>query len=97
MSKAKISRIHQMTIAQFEAIFPDEDACKDYLCRTAGQKACAARAAAMSMLRSLTTKAHHWQCYNCAEPGTATAFPSWSGRSSRTPTSPCATGSASCT
>ena len=59
-------RIHQMSITQFEAQFPHEDACKAYLmvnrwpdgvvrCPRCGFEATA-----------LTTKPYHWQCYQCA-------------------------------
>ena len=31
--------VHQMTVAQFEAMFPDEEACKAYLQLAAGRRA----------------------------------------------------------
>jgi transposase-like protein len=57
--------VHQMTVAQFEAAFPDEDACKAYLVARRWPKGvkcprCGADAFA------LTSKPFHWQCYNCA-------------------------------
>ena len=57
--------VHQMTIAQFEATFPDEEACKGYLVARRwpdGVKCprCGADAFA------LTGKPFHWQCYKCA-------------------------------
>jgi IS1 family transposase/transposase-like protein len=57
--------VHQMTVAQFEATFPDEDACKAYLVARRwpnGVKCprCGADAFA------LTGRDYHWQCYKCA-------------------------------
>ena len=52
--KAKIPktahyRIHQMSVAQFEKQFPNEEACKDILPLIAGLKVYAARAADMNV------------------------------------------------
>lgn len=66
-------RIHQMSAAEFDQQFPDENACKAYLtgnrwpdgvvrCPRCGFEATA-----------LTTKPWHWQCYNCA-PDTSYRF-----------------------
>jgi len=59
-------RIHQMSVGQFNAQFPHEDACKAYLmahrwpdgvvrCPRCGFEA-----------QAHGTKSYHWQCYNCA-------------------------------
>jgi hypothetical protein len=60
--------VHQMTVAQFEAMFPDEDACIGYLiarrwpngvkCPRCGNGKCYALASG-----------HHWQCEMCAKDG----------------------------
>ena len=60
--------VHQMTIAQFEAMFPDEDHCIRYLiarrwpngvtCPRCGNGKCYALASG-----------HHWQCEMCAKDG----------------------------
>lgn len=57
--------VHQMTVAQFEATFPDEEACKNYLVarRWANGVKCPRCDADAS---ALTGKPFHWQCYKCA-------------------------------
>ena len=57
--------VHQMTVSQFEAAFPNEEACKAYLVARRwpnGVKCprCGADAFA------LTGREYHWQCYKCA-------------------------------
>jgi transposase-like protein len=57
--------VHQMTIKQFEAAFPDEEACKAYLVARRwpdGVKCprCGADASPLS------GRPFHWQCYKCA-------------------------------
>ena len=58
--------VPQMTVAQFEATFPDEDACKAYLQAAAGRMASIARAAAMTKVFSVSSMPFKWQCYKCA-------------------------------
>jgi transposase-like protein len=66
MARAKQPKpVHQMTIAQFEKAFPDEEACKAYLVGRRwpnGVKCprCGADAA------ELAGKSFQWQCYDCA-------------------------------
>ena len=57
--------VHQMTIAQFEATFPDEEACKAYLVarRWPNGVKCPRCGADAS---DLTGRPFHWQCYKCA-------------------------------
>src|SRR6266568_935975 len=67
-------RIHQMSVAQFEATFPNEDACKAYLTRNRwpdGVIRCPR--CGFDKVSELTTKPFHWQCYNCA-PDTSYRF-----------------------
>jgi hypothetical protein len=57
--------VHQMTVAQFETMFPDEEACKAYLVARRwpdGVKCprCGAEGSPLSW------RPFHWQCYNCA-------------------------------
>jgi transposase-like protein len=63
-------RIHQMTIAQFEQLFPHEDACKAYLvanrwpdgvvhCPRCGN----------DKVYALPSKDWHWQCNQCSNTG----------------------------
>jgi transposase-like protein len=57
--------VHQMTIAQFEKAFPDEEACKAYLVARRwpnGIKCPRCGADAFP----LVGKPFHWQCYKCA-------------------------------
>ena len=70
MAKTNHPKIHQLTLQQFEQLFPHEDACKDYLktqrwpddvvrCPRCGH----------DHVYVLETKAWHWQCHNCSEKG----------------------------
>lgn len=71
---AKTLQIHQMSIAQFEQLFPDEDACRAYLtsnrwpdgvirCPRCGFDKVHAHA-----------KPHHWNCYQCSPNGVGYRF-----------------------
>ncbi|HMH17208.1 MAG TPA: IS1595 family transposase [Burkholderiales bacterium] len=63
-------QIHQMTIAQFEQLFPDEDHCKAYLTRNRwpdGVIRCPR--CGNDKVWELPSRAHHWQCKQCAEQG----------------------------
>jgi IS1 family transposase len=61
-------RIHQLTIGQFEAMFPDEDACKAYLVahRWLDGVACP-RCGNVNVHPH--SRPFHWQCTACAEAG----------------------------
>src|SRR6266849_4527557 len=72
--KAPHYRIHQMSVAQFEAMFPNEEACKAYLTRNRwpdGVIRCPR--CGFDKVSELSTKPYHWQCYNCA-PDTSYRF-----------------------
>jgi IS1 family transposase len=63
-------QIHQMTIAQFEAQFPHEDACKSYLTRNRwpdGVIRCPR--CGFDKVWELPSRAYHWQCKQCAIDG----------------------------
>lgn len=63
-------RIHQMTIAQWEAAFPDDDACKAYLTRhrwPLGVRC--ARCGAENPYDLSKSRSFHWQCHQCAPQG----------------------------
>src|SRR5882762_5647972 len=64
--------VHQMTVAQFERAFPDEEACKAYLVarRWPNGVKCPRCGADASELNG---NPFHWQCYNCA-PATSYRF-----------------------
>src|SRR5258708_38474752 len=61
--------VHQLTAAEFERMFPDEEACKAYLkarrwpegvhCPRCGNRA----------VYDLATRKWHWQCHQCAPDG----------------------------
>jgi IS1 family transposase len=73
MAKGK-KRIHQMTLAQWEAAFPNDDARKAYLvaCRWPAGVSCP-RCGNVEVGEH-GTKAFHWQCYACSEKGTSYRF-----------------------
>jgi transposase-like protein len=60
-----MARIQQMTLPQFEAAFPDEEACKAYLAshRWAGGLYCPRCGAVEKLYKA--SKPFHWQCHNC--------------------------------
>ncbi len=66
-------KIHQMSVAQFERLFPDDDACKAYLRdqRWPGG-ICCPRCGSVEVSEA-GTKPFHWVCYDCA-PGTSYRF-----------------------
>ena len=93
--KKKHPRIHQMTIAQFEQLFPNEDACKAYLPLTAGLKVCAARAVDMNTFMRL--KAANITGNAITVLNKVIASPYWLALSLKIPTNRCASGFALCT
>lgn len=66
-------RIHQMTIADFERLFPDEDACCAYLVAHRWPDGVACPRCGAEVKRGLSTRPWHWQCYECA-PDTSYRF-----------------------
>jgi transposase-like protein len=62
--------VHQLTIPQFEAMFPDEEACKAYLvARRWPQGVHCPRCGNADLYDASSYKAFHWQCRACAEDG----------------------------
>ena len=62
--------VHQMTIAQFEAMFPDEEACKAYLvARRWPQGVNCPRCGNADLYDHSSYKSFHWQCRACAKDG----------------------------
>jgi hypothetical protein len=62
-------KIQQMTIGQFEALFPDEDSCKAYLRDTRWPDGvCCPRCGSVRPYE-LTTRPFHWECPDCREGG----------------------------
>lgn len=62
----KKRRIHQMTIAQFEAMFPDEDACRAYLVAHRWPDGVHCPRCGNTKISALENNPWHWQCYECA-------------------------------
>ncbi|MBV9572178.1 MAG: IS1595 family transposase [Alphaproteobacteria bacterium] len=65
-------RIHQMTIPQWEAAFPHDDACKAYLVRNRWPTGVACPRCGNLEVYELC-RAFHWQCTACA-PGGSTGY-----------------------
>src|SRR5437899_9335315 len=74
MRKPKHLRIHQMTIAQFEAMFPNEDACKAYL--TANRWPDGVIRCPRCGFDNVHehAKPYHWNCYQCSPDGVGYRF-----------------------
>ena len=62
-------QIHQMSIADFERQFPDEDACKTYLSQNRWPEGVRCPRCKNKNVYSLTNKEWHWQCSVCAKDG----------------------------
>ena len=63
-------RIHQMSVAQFEKQFPDEESCKLYLAANRwpdGTVRCPR--CGNEHVYALESRPHHWQCKQCADDG----------------------------
>lgn len=70
MARAKQVRpVHQMTTAQFEATFPDEDACKAYLKARRWPDGVRCPRCGNPKVYALKSRAWHWQCENCSDDG----------------------------
>jgi len=61
-----MARIQQMTIPQFEAAFPDEDACAAYLVAHRWPDGVRCPRCDSRKVSAVTTMAFKWQCYDCA-------------------------------
>lgn len=66
---AKQPKIHQMTIGEFEARFPNEDACKAYLAAHRWPQGVRCPRCGHEKVYVLEFRPHHWQCHNCAPHG----------------------------
>jgi IS1 family transposase len=70
MARAKQPKpVHQLTVAQFEKMFPNEEACKAYLvARRWPQGVCCPRCGNPAIY-DLPSRKWHWQCEQCAPDG----------------------------
>lgn len=73
MAKRKPA-IHQMTVRELEARFPDEDACKAYLVAHRWPHGVRCPRCDNDQVTKLVTRPWHWQCYSCSAPGTSYRF-----------------------
>jgi len=62
-----MKRIHQMTIADFERQFPDEDACCAYLVKSRWPEGVRCPRCGSERVYDLKTRKWHWECMDCAE------------------------------
>ena len=70
MPKAKKHlQIHQMTIRQFDAQFPDETSCRTYLQRNRWPQGVKCPRCDSDKVWQVAHKEHHWQCKQCAADG----------------------------
>ncbi len=69
VTKPKKPHIHQMTIAQFEALFPDEDACCAYLVGHRWPQGIRCPRCGSEHVYDLKTRKWHWECPDCREGG----------------------------
>ncbi len=60
------AKIHQMTIGQFEAMFPDDDACKAYLLAQRWPNGVCCPRCNNPKVHALESKPFHWVCNNCS-------------------------------
>ena len=75
MTKAKKTQlIHQMTIPQFEEMFPNEDACREYLTANRWPAGVCCPRCGNQEVTLLSTMDQHWQCYACSPAGTSYRF-----------------------
>jgi transposase-like protein len=61
--------VHQMTVAQFEAAFPDEEACKAYLVARRWPNGVVCPRCGNPEVYDLKSRQWHWQCEQCAPDG----------------------------
>lgn len=75
MPKAKKPlQIHQLTIAQFEKQFPNEDACKAYLAANRWPDGVICPRCDNDNVHEHGSKPWHWQCYQCSTDGVGYRF-----------------------
>ena len=70
----KSLRVHQMTIGQFEAQFPDEDACRIYLAANRWPDGVTCPRCGNANVHEYRTREHHWNCYQCSADGVGYRF-----------------------
>jgi transposase-like protein len=71
---SKQPNIQQLTIGQFEEMFPDDDACKAYLVEQRWPNGVCCPRCGNEGVYALPSKPFHWACTKCSEPGTSYRF-----------------------
>ena len=71
-TKQKHQPIHQLTLSQFEEMFPDDDACKAYLVASRWPTGVCCPKCGSLGVKPHGTMAYHWLCNDCA--GDATNY-----------------------
>ena len=66
---AKTPRIQQMTVSDFEKLFPTEDACKDFLVKQRWPVGVACPRCGNVKAYALPSRPYHWQCADCSSTG----------------------------
>jgi transposase-like protein len=70
MARAKQPKqIHQLTVKQFEAMFPNEDACDAYLVAHRWPSGARCPRCGSDRVYALTTRKWHWECPDCRHGG----------------------------
>ena len=70
MARAKQPKpVHQLTVAQFEKMFPDEEACKAYLVTRRWPEGVRCPRCGNPAVYDLPSRKWHWQCEKCAPDG----------------------------
>jgi transposase-like protein len=69
MAKKTRKPVQQMTIQQFDAAFPDEDSCKEYLVRRRWPMGVRCPRCGNDKVYELKAREFHWQCQQCDTDG----------------------------
>lgn len=69
MRKRQVPFTPQMTIGQFEAMFPDDDVCKAYLQARRWPEGIRCPRCGNERVSTLVARPFHWQCHQCSERG----------------------------
>src|ERR1700694_2509732 len=73
MARKQPKPVTQLTIAEFEAMFPDEDACRAYLVARRWPDGVHCPRCGNPKVYDLKSRRWHWQCAQCA-PGGSTGY-----------------------
>jgi transposase-like protein len=69
MRSERPKAVHQLTIPQFEAMFPDEDACRAYLVARRWPEGVRCPRCGNPAVYDLPSRKWHWQCEKCSTNG----------------------------